>query len=168
MSKETKWQRVNRETLVEEKFLTVYHDKVKVQNGSIRDYYLTKKSDIVVVVAVTPGDEIVMLEEYKYAANKRLTVLPAGHIDNGESPEEAGKRELLEETGFQAESYEYLGTLFEAPVQDLHKVEVVLAKNAVQFQEPQLEETEDLTSWLIEIEDIKQNVLQEIFNPAAL
>lgn len=154
------WKRLNRETLIDEKFLTVYHDRVEVPSGQVRDYYLTKKSDIVIVVALTDKNEIVMLREYKYAADQYLDVLPAGHLEAGETPEGAARRELVEETGYEGTSYEYIGRLFEAPVQDLHRVEVVLVKGAKKTVKVQLEDTEDLTAYTISKDDIKRKVLQ--------
>jgi ADP-ribose pyrophosphatase len=154
------WQRLDRQTLVQEKFLTVYRDLVRLPNGSQKQYFLTKKSDIVVIVALTDQNEVIMLKEYKYAANKYLNVLPAGHIENNESPIEAAKRELLEETGFTAMTYEYIGTLFESPVQDLHKIEVVFVKNAQRVQAANLEASEDLFAYTLTIPDLKTKVLQ--------
>jgi ADP-ribose pyrophosphatase len=48
----------------------------------------------------------VLLErQYRYAADDYLWELPAGHIDPGEAPAKAAKRELLEETGFTAKQW---------------------------------------------------------------
>lgn len=152
-------QQLRRETLISEKFLTVYRDTVRLLNGQIRDYYLTKKSDIVVVIAVTSESQVVMLSEYKYGTNKYLTVLPAGHIEPEETPINAAKRELAEETGFTGNTYEYIGTLFESPVQDTHKVEVVLVKNVEKTLVPNIEESEYLQPILFTIDSIKKKVL---------
>ncbi len=154
------WQQLNRTILVDEKFLRVYRDRVQLPNGQIRDYYLTKKSDIVVIVAITPESQVVMLSEYKYGAGQYLTVLPAGHIEANETPENAARRELAEETGFTGKHYEHLGTLFESPVQDTHKVEVVLVTNAKQTATATIEESEDLQTTILTREDLKTKVLQ--------
>jgi len=158
MSKNDNWQRVSRLELLDSAFLKVYQDRVRLPNGSERDYFLTKKADIVIVVATTGDGEVVMIDEYKYAALKYMTVLPAGHIEAGEDPTKAAKRELSEETGYEGKTYEYLGQLFESPVQDLHRIEVVRVKNVSKKTEISHEDSEDIKTHLILVEELKKKI----------
>ena len=74
-------------------------------------YYLLQLPDYVSVVAVTPSQELVLVRQYRPVIDGETLELPSGHVDAGESPEEAARRELLEETGFAAPHLELLGTL---------------------------------------------------------
>jgi len=74
----------------------------------------TGEPGVVVLVAVTDADELVLVEQFRPAVGARVLELPAGLVGDqpGESPDEvvaAGHRELLEETGFEARSIEPLG-----------------------------------------------------------
>ena len=65
----------------------------------------TNATDIVAVIAVTPQDELILVEQFRPPVNARVIELPAGlvgDVDGDDSIEEAGRRELLEETGFSA------------------------------------------------------------------
>lgn len=158
MIKNNKWQQLKRLKIFDSKFLKVYQDKVCLPNGDTHDYFLTKKSDIVIVVATTNNNDIVMIDEYKYAAKKYMTVLPAGHIEKDEKIIETAKRELAEETGYIGEKYEYLGRLYEAPVQDLHRVEIVRAKNVALKTTVLYENSEDIKIHLLSVKDLKNKI----------
>ena len=69
-------------------------------------------SGVVVIIAVTDGGEIVLVEQYRKPVKARVLELPAGlvgdHVDPGESVLEAASRELIEETGYAAGQMEIL------------------------------------------------------------
>lgn len=85
----------------------------KTLNGSDSDapYYSLELPDYSVIVAVTPEGEILFVRQYRPAVEQYTLELPSGHIDPGENPEEAARRELLEETGYKASIMEFLGCL---------------------------------------------------------
>jgi len=74
-------------------------------------YYLLQLPDYVSIVAMTPSQELVLVRQYRPVVDVETLELPSGHVDPGESPEAAARRELLEETGFAAPQLELLGTL---------------------------------------------------------
>jgi ADP-ribose pyrophosphatase len=83
----------------------VTSDKVKEPNGITAQRDVVRHSGSVVILAVeeSGAEPHVLLErQYRYAAGDYLWELPAGRIDPGEKPLAAGKRELLEETGYRA------------------------------------------------------------------
>lgn len=122
------WESLRKEQVVTSRFVTVWKEKLKTDDGHIlEEYYTIKKNDIVMIVALTNTSELIYLEEYKYGADKILRVLPAGHLEDGESIEDAAKRELKEETGFDAQDLRYVGPLYEYPSMDRHIVHVVFA-----------------------------------------
>lgn len=151
------WKQLDRKTLVDTKFLKVYQDTVELPSGQIfDDYTVVKKNDIVVIVATDVEGQLIAFKEYKYAANDWLLTLPAGQIDGDETPEQAGARELLEETGYGAGEVEYIDTLVEYPTKDLHKITVVRARNVSLQKEVAHEATENIGAiQLLSMSDVR-------------
>jgi 8-oxo-dGTP pyrophosphatase MutT (NUDIX family) len=139
------WERIDRELLVDTPFLKVYSDKVRLPNGSLIDYTVVKKRDIAMVVATDTEGRVLIQEEYRYAVDKTLKSLPGGQIDKNESPEEAGARELLEETGYGGGEFKLVDILYEYPTKDAHTITVVRAKNVSWQKEVVHEETEGIS-----------------------
>ncbi|SVA21564.1 uncharacterized protein METZ01_LOCUS74418 [marine metagenome] len=79
--------------------------------GYTEPYYTIRTDDYVTVYAVTPDDQLLLVEQFRPALRTRSLELPSGHVDAGEMPAEAAARELLEETGYAAESMCLLGAL---------------------------------------------------------
>ena len=160
MPNNIKWKRLSRKDVYHSKFLSVYEDTVRLPNGKvIGPYTVTKKPDIVVIVATTKKkNELIVLNEYKYGADKIMRVLPAGHIETKEEALRAAKRELKEETGFSGGHFTYAGALHEYASKDLHTIHVVRAIGVTRSALPQKEETENISAHLLPISRVKKEI----------
>ena len=69
----------------------------------------------VCVIARPTPHEIVLVKQYRHAVGCELWEVPAGMIDRGEEPIETARRELIEETGFRADSLRYVWSMFSTP-----------------------------------------------------
>ncbi len=156
------YKKIKRENLVYSDFLKVYKDTL-VNNKSKNkiEYFLTKKNDVVMVVPTTKNNDLIYLKQFVYALKRKISCVPAGHIEKGETPLEAGKRELLEETGYTAEKFEYVTKIFEYPTQDLHTVHIIHAKNAKKVQRQHLEESENLKIFKKPIKDVYYDIVNK-------
>ena len=76
-----------------------------------KPYYMLDVDDYVAVVARTADGRLVLVRQHRPVVGRETIELPSGHVDPGETPEAAGRRELLEETGMRAGMMELLGTL---------------------------------------------------------
>lgn len=74
-------------------------------------YYILELPDYVAVVAITESRDVLFVRQFRQVVRRETFELPSGHVEANESPEDAARRELLEETGFTAGRLELLGTL---------------------------------------------------------
>lgn len=69
-----------------------------------------------VIIACQPEpNQVVLVKQYRYALDKEIIELPAGRLDKGELPLVAAKRELKEETGYEAKNWKQLAAMYSAP-----------------------------------------------------
>ena len=74
-------------------------------------YYSLRLPDYSAIVAITEDRQIVAVRQYRPALERYTIELPSGIVDPGESPSETARRELLEETAYQADDVEVLGPM---------------------------------------------------------
>lgn len=72
-------------------------------------HYSIRTRDYVAVVAVNPKGELLLVRQFRPAVWSPTLELPSGHVEPAQTPEEAARAELLEETGHEAERFELLG-----------------------------------------------------------
>jgi len=91
-------------------WLEVFREAIELPDGrTVDDFYVVEMQDFVVVVAVTPGNEVVVESLYRHGPGVVTYSMPAGYMLPGEKPLEAAKRELREETGYEASSWTSMG-----------------------------------------------------------
>ncbi len=78
-------------------------------------YYSLRQKDYVCVIALTEERELLLVRQFRPAVERCILELPAGHVEEGDTPEEAARQELREETGYLAESLELLGRVSPDP-----------------------------------------------------
>jgi ADP-ribose pyrophosphatase len=95
-------------TVFKGRVFDVTRDRVQEPNGVTAIREVIRHSGSVVVLAVDDSGaepQVLLERQYRYAAQAYMLELPAGRIDPGETPLAAGKRELLEETGYTAKQW---------------------------------------------------------------
>lgn len=110
---------VGERTLYEGRAYDFVELTIKQPNGVERARPIVRHRGAVVVVPIIEqpgrGPKIVFVVNDRHTINAKLEELPAGGIEDGESPEEAAARELGEETGYDATSLYGLGTFYTTP-----------------------------------------------------
>jgi ADP-ribose pyrophosphatase len=101
------------------RIISVDLDEVRFPDGSTGTLEMIRHPGASAVVPVLgePGDdpEVLLIRQYRYAAEQFLYEIPAGRLDPGETPADCARRELQEETGYTAERVEQLFTMFTTP-----------------------------------------------------
>ena len=106
------WKTLERRVLLSRKpWLEVGDEKIELPDGRVIDGYpYVRSRDYAVIVAVRDDGEIALLRSYRHGPRNEQLELPAGVIEEGESPLAAAKRELREETGYEADGWAALGS----------------------------------------------------------
>jgi len=150
------WQVLASQYVSRKDWFTVRVEHVRLPNGTdIPEYWVSEFRPWVNVVAVTESDEVVLIRQYRHGLGAVHFELPAGTTDPGENdPEQAGRRELAEETGFGGGRWSLLATLSANPALQNNLTHTFLAEGVTELGKPRPEASEDLRVHLVPIETL--------------
>ena len=103
---------LNTKVIYEGKIITVHVDDVELPDGTTSVREIVEHSGGVCVAPLTDSGELLFVRQFRYPYKRELLELPAGKLEKGENPLEAGIRELEEECGVIAEKVFSLGTVY--------------------------------------------------------
>jgi ADP-ribose pyrophosphatase len=123
------------------------------------DFIVIESSNWVNVVAVTPEQQVVLVEQYRHSSNTVELEIPGGIIDPQDaSPVAAAVRELREETGYEGSNPRLIGTVFPNPAIMSNTCFTVLVENCRCIHPVQFDHGEDITTHLVPVSDIPKLV----------
>jgi ADP-ribose pyrophosphatase len=134
---------VKQDYIYKGKIINLRVDDALLPNGTTAKREIVEHPGGVCVAALTDNNELMFVEQFRYPYFEVVLELPAGKLEYGEDPFEAGKRELREETGATASEYEDLGKLYPTPGYCGEIIHMYLAKN-LSFGEQDLDSDEFL------------------------
>jgi len=107
--KRSPWRRTSRRTAYENAWITVWHDEVIRPDGEPGIYGVVHFRSLAVgVVALDDADRVVLVGQYRYTLDAWSWEIPEGGVPFDEDPLEGARRELREETGFEAAEWQEL------------------------------------------------------------
>src|SRR6476469_1680683 len=107
--------RLSHERVYDGKVFDVDRDKVRMPNGRTVTVDVVRHPKSVVLIPVPEPGHVVLIRQYRYAVNAFLWELPAGSVDEGETPEQAARRECHEEIGRVPATIVRLAAMFPTP-----------------------------------------------------
>jgi 8-oxo-dGTP pyrophosphatase MutT (NUDIX family) len=124
------------------------------------------------ILAVTKNNEVVLVRQYRHGVQEVLLELPGGVVDEGESPLEGAKRELMEETGYKAGQIIEVGKFYPNPAIQQNILYCYLATDVEWAGEQDLDESEEIEVVLVPLDElvemVKQGKLLHALNVAAI
>jgi ADP-ribose pyrophosphatase len=108
-------EKLESERVFKGKVFSIDRDRVKMPNGRAVTVDVVRHSQSVVLVPVPEPGKLTLVRQYRYAVNAFLWELPAGSVDDGETPEEAARRECHEEIGLVPSTIVRLGAMYPTP-----------------------------------------------------
>lgn len=100
-----------------------------------------------VMMPVDAKKRVLLVRQYRLPAQKYLWELPAGRLDEGETPLQAAKRELIEETGYRAKKWEKLAIFYPSPGFLAEKMTIFLARDLTEGEKKPMEDERIETRW---------------------
>jgi ADP-ribose pyrophosphatase len=154
-----KWKVLESTYLHQEPWLTIRKDVCQLPNGNIvPSFYVNEYPEWANAFGLTKEGKVVMVRQYRHGIKSIETELPGGVIEEGEDVREGVEREMLEETGYQFEKYEYLGKISANPSTTNNFMHMFLATGGEKVAEQTLDIEEDVDVLLLSIDEVKQLV----------
>lgn len=145
-----KWTVLESEYLIRRPWLTARRDKVQLPRGVINpEYYVLEYPDWVNIIAITEDGRMIFERQYRHGRGEVGYEIPAGVCEPGETPEEAARRELLEETGFGGGTWHLNMVAAPNPSTSTNLCYSFIATGVRRLSDQHLEATEDIEVHLL-------------------
>jgi ADP-ribose pyrophosphatase len=150
-------EKLDSERVFKGKVFSVDRDRVKMPNGRAVTVEVVRHSRSVVLVPVPEPGKLILVRQYRYAVNAFLWELPAGSVDEGESPEDAARRECHEEIGLVPSTTVRLGAMYPTPGYcDEEMVFFRLSGLEKTDEKAAVDEDEDIDMKVFDLRDVRE------------
>jgi len=147
------WRTLGSKTLINDRWLKLRAETCLTPHGRlIEPYYVLDYPPWVNVIALTPGNEAVLVSQHRHGLGRTVLGLPSGTVEEGESPLEAVKRELREETGYGGGEFVETGRLSANPANQTNLTHSFLARGVEPVAEPKADEAEEVLVSLMAVD----------------
>jgi 8-oxo-dGTP pyrophosphatase MutT (NUDIX family) len=163
------WKKLKRTEIFTHPRITLLEDDVELPDGSAAKYLSFARTNDSVTIICVKGSAVLLSREYSYPVDEVLYQLPGGKVESDESAEDAARRELKEETGYAAKSYEELGWYYVNNRRTKSKMYVVLATDLTATIKEGGDAEEDIESEWVPVTQITRMIASgEIVNYSVL
>lgn len=117
--------------------------RLRLPNGVEGEWECVRHPGGALVVPVTPEGKLVLVRQYRFALAGRILEFPAGTVEPGESPENTVRREVEEETGYRAATWQKLGEFPLAPGYSDEMIYAFLATDLTHLETPPAQDEDE-------------------------
>jgi ADP-ribose pyrophosphatase len=158
--------KVNRKEVIHQgRVIKLVGENVTLENGVTVDLDLIDHPGASAIVALKENRSVIMIQQYRHALGNFIWEIPAGTLDPRELPLNCAKRELVEETGFSADSWERLGMITPVPGYSNERIHLFLATD-LSDSEQDLDQDEILKVHEIPLEQVMEMIHQGLIQDA--
>ena len=153
------WRRNNSQSVFECPIFKVRRDQYSsAKRGCDHEFFIIEPANWINIIAITAAGEVVMVKQYRFGRESYTLEIPGGVIDEGESAEAAARRELLEETGYQAENWQWLGSSDPDSAIMNNRCDTFLAWPAVLNDEQNLDNLEEIEVQIMPLSQVPEMI----------
>lgn len=124
------------------------------RTGKEHEFYLLDSGDWVNVIPLTSDEKVILVKQFRFGTKDFSLEIPGGMLDGGESPAQAVRRELLEETGYAGDEPILLGMVHPNPAIHTNRCYSYLIRNATFSHPPRQDSTEDIEVQIVPLAEI--------------
>ena len=138
--------------------LVMHEDDITLCNGMQAKRECVDHPGGVAVIGLTDDDEVLLVRQFRYPYKEVIYEIPAGKLEKGEDPFEAGKREFKEECGAVADEYFSLGELYPSPGYTNEIIRLYGARK-LRFEEQNLDDDEFLQVRRMKLDELVERIM---------
>jgi len=153
------WIIRNSEYVLKDQWLTVRADRCETPSGHILDpYYVLEYTDWVHVVAFDDRMRVLLVRLYRHGTGKIDLEIPSGRMEEGETAEEAARRELLEETGCACDRLIHLSSMTPNSATHTNRSNCLVGYGCRKVADPDPDESEEIECEWMEVPELLKRI----------
>ena len=140
------WEKLSTEPLANYRIFNIRQDtRRSPRTGNEHGFYVLEAPDWINIIPITPEGNVVFIHQFRHGTERITLEVPGGMVDDmDDDPGEGARREMLEETGYDAAQIIHIGTVEPNPAFLDNRCHTYLALNAHWVQTPEFDGAEDI------------------------